>query len=29
VAGGGFDLIDYLPMPEILIGCGLAEWRAA
>ncbi len=24
---GGFDLIDYIPMPEALIGCGLAEWR--
>ena len=23
----GFDLIDYIPMPEALIGCGLAEWR--
>tara|TARA_Y100000588_G_scaffold230776_1_gene244532 strand:+ start:288 stop:1121 length:834 start_codon:yes stop_codon:yes gene_type:complete len=28
VAGGrGFDLIDYTPQPEILIGCGLAEWK--
>jgi aromatic ring-opening dioxygenase catalytic subunit (LigB family) len=27
-AGGqGFDLIDYAPMPELLIGAGLAEWR--
>lgn len=25
----GFDLIDYAPMPEVLIGCGLAEWRKA
>lgn len=25
----GFDLIDYRPVPEILIGCGLAEWRMA
>ena len=23
----GFDLIDYTPMPELLIGAGLAEWR--
>ena len=23
----GFDLIDYNPMPDLLIGCGLAEWR--
>tara|TARA_R110000868_G_scaffold28525_6_gene106900 strand:- start:36009 stop:36842 length:834 start_codon:yes stop_codon:yes gene_type:complete len=29
-AGGkGFDLIDYTPMPETLIGCGLAEWKVA
>ncbi|MEX2455091.1 MAG: hypothetical protein WD470_10325 [Rhodospirillaceae bacterium] len=29
-AGGkGFDLIDYIPMPETLIGCGLAEWKLA
>lgn len=25
----GFDLIGYIPMPEALIGCGLAEWRMA
>lgn len=25
----GFELIDYVPMPEALIGCGLAEWRIA
>ena len=25
----GFDLIGYTPMPEALIGCGLAEWRVA
>ena len=30
VAGGkGFDLIDYIPQPETLIGCGLAEWKIA
>ena len=23
----GFDMVDYIPMPEALIGCGLAEWR--
>ena len=27
--GNGFDLIDYIPMPETLIGCGLAEWKIA
>ena len=25
----GFDLIDYTPVPEVYIGCGVAEWRAA
>lgn len=25
----GFDLIDYAPMPDMLIGCGLAEWKVA
>ena len=24
---GEFDLIGYLPMPSMLIGCGVAEWR--
>ena len=28
-AGKGFDLIGYRPMPSMLIGCGLAEWRLA
>lgn len=29
-AGGkGFDLIGYTPMPETLIGCGVAEWKMA
>ena len=29
-AGGkGFEMIDYIPMPETLIGCGLAEWKFA
>jgi hypothetical protein len=23
----GFELIDYLPAPEIYIGCGFAAWR--
>ena len=28
-AGGrGFDLIDYLPVPEVYVGCGFASWRA-
>ena len=25
----GFELIDYAPMPDMLIGCGLAEWKIA
>lgn len=25
----GFDLIDYTPIPEIYIGCGMAQWRMA
>lgn len=25
----GFDLIDYAPMPEVLLGCGLAAWKEA
>lgn len=30
VAGSqGFDLIDYTPIPEVYIGCGMAEWRPA
>ena len=29
-AGGrGFDLVGYAPVPEILIGCALAEWKPA
>ena len=28
-AGGrGFELIDYLPVPKVLVGCGFAAWRA-
>ena len=30
VAGSqGFDLIDYTPIPEVYIGCGMAEWLPA
>jgi len=25
----GFDLIDYTPIPEVYIGCGMAQWRPA
>ena len=25
----GFELIDYAPIPEVYIGCGVAEWRTA
>lgn len=26
-AGGrGFELIDYLPVPEVYVGCGFAHW---
>jgi hypothetical protein len=29
-AGGrGFELIDYLPVPAALAGCGFAAWRLA
>jgi aromatic ring-opening dioxygenase catalytic subunit (LigB family) len=28
-AGGrGFELIDYLPVPTVIVGCGFAVWRA-
>ena len=27
--GRGFDLVGYAPVPEILIGCALAEWKPA
>ncbi len=27
--GQGFDLIGYAPMHDMLIGCGVAEWRLA
>ena len=27
-AGGrGFELIDYLPVPKVIVGCGFAAWR--
>jgi len=25
----GFNLIDYAAIPEVYIGCGLAEWKIA
>lgn len=25
----GFDLIDYTPIPEVYVGCGMAEWPTA
>lgn len=29
-AGGrGFELIDYLPVPKVIVGCGFAAWRLA
>jgi len=28
-AGGkGFELVDYLPVPTVIVGCGFAAWRA-
>ena len=27
-AGGrGFELVDYLPVPTVIVGCGFASWR--
>jgi len=27
-AGGqGFELVDYLPVPKVIVGCGFASWR--
>ena len=26
-AGRGFDLVDYLPVPSVYVGCGFASWR--
>jgi len=27
-AGGrGFELVDYLPVPTVIVGCGFAAWR--
>ena len=29
-AGGrGFELVDYLPVPKVLVGCGFAAWRTS
>ena len=29
-AGGrGFELIDYLPVPTVIVGCGFASWRVS
>jgi aromatic ring-opening dioxygenase catalytic subunit (LigB family) len=25
--GRGFDLVDYLPVPAVIVGCGFASWR--
>jgi aromatic ring-opening dioxygenase catalytic subunit (LigB family) len=28
-AGGrGFELVDYLPVPTVIVGCGFASWKA-
>ena len=28
-AGGrGFELVDYVPVPKVIVGCGFAAWRA-
>jgi len=27
-AGGrGFELVDYLPVPTVIVGCGFASWK--
>jgi aromatic ring-opening dioxygenase catalytic subunit (LigB family) len=26
-AGGGFDLVDYMPVPEVYVGCAFASWK--
>jgi aromatic ring-opening dioxygenase catalytic subunit (LigB family) len=28
-AGGGFDLVSYLPTPEVYVGCAFASWSLA
>lgn len=29
-AGGrGFELVDYLPVPKVIVGCGFAAWRCS
>ena len=25
----GFELVDYLPVPEVYVGCGFAAWKIA
>jgi aromatic ring-opening dioxygenase catalytic subunit (LigB family) len=25
----GFELVDYLPVPKVIVGCGFASWRLA
>src|SRR5258708_40158726 len=25
--GDGFELVDYLPVPKVIVGCGFAAWR--
>ena len=25
----GFELVDYLPVPKVIVGCGFAAWRVA
>jgi hypothetical protein len=25
----GFELLDYLPVPKVIVGCGFAAWRFA
>lgn len=27
--GRGFELVDYLPVPKVIVGCGFASWRLA
>lgn len=26
---GGFELVDYFPVPEVYVGCGFASWKIA
>ncbi len=25
--GRGFELVDYLPVPTVIVGCGFASWQ--